>query len=382
MNIEYAETTAEMPKGLVFIPYSSKQKVYEISCALFDNCNLCCTFCFSKRKDNIVDKEHILSMPHEIMAEAIKDIKRFGITTLNIRSWGGELFFDALNDDVFQTYKDYVEEYKKICKEMCPDVELKFHWLSNGVWTKWERVKDLLDSTNSTLSFSYDPVGRFKNEDQIIQLFENIERFKKYHNSISITLTKTNIQKFIEGDKWLDSLDRDYYNIDANYYWANRDYKTNSPTDEDLFQFFKTGIDKQWFNIDLINGIIANTLNKLPTRYCNCLFTAQYNLGKYTKDCVARTSILDPHKFYGKYADDVNEDNVTAIKNSLMIQKRKCLLCDKYAYCPLGCMGAMLLDEYKVDNICPYKRIIEYIEVNKDKIEKQFIEWRERKWKK
>ena len=381
MSGDFAETNVIMPKGLPFIPYSASQKVYEISCALFDNCNLSCSFCFSKRKDNKIDREHILNMPSEIMKEAINDIKRFNIKTLNIRSWGGELFFDALKDDVFKTYRDYVNEYKKICSELCPNVELKFHWLSNGIWTKWERIKSLLDDTESTLSFSYDPVGRFTSEKQIELLFENIERFKKYHNSVSVTLTKTNLNKFIDGDRWLESLDKDYYNIDANYYWANRDYKTNTPNDDDLYRFFIYGIDNQWFNIDLIRGIVENGLDKLSQRYCNCLFTAQYNLGKYTKDCVARTSILDPHKFYGKYTEEVNEENVTAIKNSLMLQKRKCLLCDKFSYCPLGCMGAMLLDEYKVNIDCPYKKVLEYIEENKDRIRNQFENWRKRSGK-
>lgn len=381
MSGNFAETNVKMPDGLPFIPYSMNQHIYEISCALFDNCNLNCTFCFSKRKDNKVDRNHILNMPHEIMNEAIKDIKRFNIKVLNIRSWGGELFFDALKDDVFQTYRDYINEYKKLCKELCPNVELKFHWLSNGVWTKWERVKQLLDDTQSTLSFSYDPIGRFTSEKQIELLFENIERFKQYHNSISVTLTKETINHFMQGDKWLSKLDKNYFNIDANYYWANRDYKTNTPNDNDLYNFFIYCIENKWFNIDLIKGIIENCIEKVPQRYCNCLFTAQYNLGRYTKDCVARTSILDPHKFYGKYTEEVNEDNVTAIKNSLMLQKRKCLLCDKFSYCPLGCMGAMLLDEYKVDSNCPYKRIIEYIESNMDVIKQNFNEWREKSGK-
>ena len=51
MSGNFAETNVKMPDGLPFIPYSMNQKAYEISCALFDNCNLHCTFCFSKRKD-------------------------------------------------------------------------------------------------------------------------------------------------------------------------------------------------------------------------------------------------------------------------------------------------------------------------------------------
>lgn len=376
----YAELNAPMPKGMQFLPYSRKSKVYEISVALFDNCNLCCSFCFSKRKDNKIDRERILSMPYELMKHVLVDIKKYGIEILNVRSWGGELFADFIDDSVFSVYKEYVDTYRKICQEQCPNVKLQFHWLSNGVWTKWERVKDLLDYSNATLSFSYDPNGRFSNEKQIEQLFENIHKFDAYHNTISITLTKDNINSYINGDKWFESLGNDY-KVDANYYWANRDWEKHIPTDEDLYRFFMWGLENKKYNIDIIELIAKSGVNVGAERYCNCLFTAQYNHGVYTKDCVKRTSILDPKRFYGDVADQVNEDNCTAIKNNILLNKRKCLLCSYYGKCSLGCMGSMIFDGYKMSKECPYLRVMKYIEQDKEKFLKEINEWKDKEKK-
>ena len=44
----------------------------------------------------------------------------------------------------------------------------------------------------------------------------------------------------------------------------------------------------------------------------------------------------------------------------------------------MGCMGAMLFNKYIVDDVCPYRRIFEYVQQNKDQLEPVFDEWEKR----
>lgn len=68
--------------------------------------------------------------------------------------------------------------------------------MTNGVWTKWERVKELLDYSNGVLGFSYDPDGRFLIEAHKEQMINNVLRFNEmgFTTNLSITLTKKTIE--------------------------------------------------------------------------------------------------------------------------------------------------------------------------------------------
>lgn len=102
------------------------------------------------------------------------------------RIWGGELFSDDIDDELFLQYQKLVEKLNDIGNRLNVKTEICF--TSNLVFTKRRRVQDLLDSTNAILATSYDPLYRFKNDEQLNLWKENARFFKL--SSVSITLTK------------------------------------------------------------------------------------------------------------------------------------------------------------------------------------------------
>ena len=370
----------DMPNELPKIPFYLDPDSYEISCALFEACNLKCKFCFEGHRNNRIDYDYIRAIPDNVMKAVRSDFQKYkNIKDVNVRLWGGELFFDALPDSLFDLYKELVDKFNKTFKEEFPNVELKFSWLTNGVFTKWERVKDILDYSHGTIGFSYDPSGRFSTERQKQLMIENVQRFHelKCFNCLSITLTKQTIQEYISGKS--DLLDK--LNLgeryDINFYTANPNWETLLPDDEDLFQFFKWGLDNNLWYINVISGLVDTKLydgiNKVQ-HYCDCKTCVQYSNGSPTVDCVKRASILPREMFYGKYTDCITEENVSDIKLSMGMMKRGCLECEFYDRCQMPCWVSVIFEGFK-PTYCPYKKAYEYLDEHPEIIER-YKQWK------
>lgn len=128
-----------------------------------------------------MDIPALYEVPQHIFQNLKEDLEKYSsIKDINLRFWGGELFYDALSDEVFDAYKFIVDECRKLINKEYPDINLRFSWLTNGVWTKWERVKELLDYSNGVLGFSYDPDGRFLIEAHKEQMINNVLRFNEW----------------------------------------------------------------------------------------------------------------------------------------------------------------------------------------------------------
>ena len=112
--------------------------------------------------------------------------------------WGGEVFFDGVPDRVFAAYYQIIDQITNDFETQHPNIKLHFHWLSNGVFTKRDRVEQLLQTYHdiSTIGFSYDPVNRFSSELQRNSMIDNALYFKKlgFCDTVSITFTKPNIE--------------------------------------------------------------------------------------------------------------------------------------------------------------------------------------------
>lgn len=149
------------PDDLCHLQFYADEEEYEMSISLFDRCNLNCCFCFEKHNGTI-DIKYIEDLPY-LLAEKFKTVieEYKNIKVLNLRIWGGELFFDALDDSIFQLYFDFVDKTCMLFESQFSSVKLKYSWLSNGVFTRYDRVEKLLNHSNGVISFSYDPVDRF-----------------------------------------------------------------------------------------------------------------------------------------------------------------------------------------------------------------------------
>jgi hypothetical protein len=366
-----------MPKSLPKINFYKNPGYFEIAAPIFELCNLNCSFCFEEHKDKSIDIERIMAMPEELVAGIKDDIVEYGVDTILLRLWGGELFFDALPDSLFDVYVEFYDKFVELVNKELPHCKVEVTWLSNGVFTKYERVERLLERTNGKIAFSYDPVDRFVNDEQKEQWLNTLNHFKDQVQYISITLTKNTINAYIKNDAVFNRIPGDI-TVDINYYTANPGWEKHVPSDEDIFNFFKWCIDNKHFNVLAVSNLLKCCVKELKpfvVRYCDCKYAKQYHNGECIKDCSKRASSLPSESFYGEHHSVVVEDNCTEIKNSLGLLKRGCLTCEHYEYCPMMCWVAIIFKGSQITK-CPLSEVYKYVKENSDLIN-TYLEWSE-----
>lgn len=357
LNIEHIK----FPDGLNKIPFYLNKTSFEIAISLFEKCNLKCKFCFEEHKNTKIDLDYIHSIPKIVFDKFIIESKRYDIINLiNIKVWGGELFMDILEDSMFDEYKKLVDELNFLFKTYNKDIKLVFSWLSNGVFSKRERVIDLLEYSNGSISFSYDPSGRFSNDTQRVAMIDNFYYFKHLNklNCVSITLTKKTVAEYISGNTDIEKFRGCFFDI--NFYTANTGWEELLLDDDDIFNFFKWAVDNNFTDIGIIKDCIDTAHGLKVPHYCDCKSNMQFSKGICTMDCAKRASVLPIENFYGKNSTYITEDNCNDIKVSLGINKKNCMLCEYYNTCQMPCWITVIFKGYKPTN-CPYKRIYNYI---------------------
>lgn len=359
------------------IPFYKKLNKYEISCVLFDRCNLKCKFCFEEgMRDNSIDLDYIKSIPDVLFENFQKEVKahQLSISFVNIMFWGGELFFDGLKDDVFECYY-YLIDTLMDRFSVYPTIQLQFSWLSNGVFTKRDRVEKLMQyHPNCVLGFSYDPVHRFSSKKQKTIMLDNASYFvsKGICDKISITLTKPNIKAFLNDNSDLVFFKDLGVDVDVNYYIANPNWTYYQPDDELIYHFYKMCIDNRLFNVVTLEKCFWVFLNTRVDKHCDCNQCSQITKGLWSTDCAKRSSCLPKDLFYGKLTCCIDESNSNEVKATLGIQKRGCLLCKYYKRCQMPCWISVIFQHYQTTQ-CPYYRITQLIE-NDPNLLKQYIE--------
>lgn len=351
-----------MPDGLPKIDFYKKPQYFEIAVPLFERCNLNCSFCFETHKDSSIDYGKILAMPKKIIDQTKEMIEKSEADWVLLRLWGGELFFDALPDEIFQVYRQFISLFQNEVKTRLPGRQINITFLSNGVFTKYQRVENLLKDTHSKIAFSYDAEGRFRNRKQKEIWLQTLKHFESQTRYISVTLTKQNISALINGDEFFKQIP-ETISVDINYYTANPNWKLHMPSDEDIFNFYRWCVDHKKYNVRVMDNIFRYLIpseRKYVERYCDCKQAIQFQDGKCIRDCARRASSLIREMFYGSYADKTDENNVTEVKNTLGLQKRGCFMCENYEYCTMPCWVALLFSGYKTSK-CPLKRIYDYI---------------------
>lgn len=369
-------SNVNMPKGLPKIDFYKKPSYFEVAVPLFERCNLHCSFCFEKHINNDIDYDKILAMPKLVISQIKQQVLDCETNQILLRLWGGEVFFDELPDEIFDIYREFIRLFKAEVDRELPGKGIDITYLSNGVFTKYDRVEKLLKDTNGMIAFSYDPKDRFNTREQKETWLKTLRHFQSITKYISITLTKQSISAYIAGDEFFEQIPSNI-SVDINYYTANPNWKKHMPTDEDIFSFYKWCVDNQKFNVRVMDNIYRYLIpseKKYVERYCDCKQAVQFQEGKCIRDCASRASSLERQMFYGAYADEINESNVTEAKNTLGLQKRGCFACEHFEHCTMPCWVAIMFEGYKTTN-CPLKMIYKYIP--KESIE-AFIEWKGR----
>lgn len=345
---------------------------FGFDCLLFEKCNLNCDFCLESHNNTNIDYEWIHKLPYMLL-ERYKQENR-NDKKITFRYWGGELFFDALPDSLFEEYKNLVKNINELFLNEYPNIILGHSWVSNGVYNNIDRVINLLKDTNSKISISYDPVGRYKTKEQENLAMKNAKIFNDNGLLLefSITLTKLNIDAYIQEKSCLKEL-QFCKKFDINYYIPNIHWQTLLPSDDDLFNFFKWVVDEKLFSIIDVSRVLKSIIYQIDDieKICNCEHHISACKDCLTYNCVKSSTVFPNEDFYGNI--EINENNVAKIKKQLGLMKRGCMFCSYANKCPKGCHTSILYKHYK-PTICPYKRLYDYIKENPNILE-DYKEW-------
>lgn len=363
--------------NIPFIPFYVDPYKYEISCVLFEACNLHCKFCFEEKSNIKIDPDYILSIPDRCLEEYKRaSLPYKNIHELRLMFWGGEVFFDELPNSMFDTYKQMVDKFNILFKQEYPDLNLVFTWMSNGVNTKWDRIEDLLRYCNGKIGFSYDPMDRFETQEQEDMMIASANHFNELGLcfAISITLTKPCIDKFISGQTKLKYFNDQNINIDVNYYIPNPEWKSLIANDDDLYNFFKYAIDNKLYNIKIVEKFYQLNYNTIIQKQCDCKQCSQLTFGKWTTNCAKRSSVLPEEDFFGDsmpYVTDENTNDIAAIRGML---KRGCLQCEYFNRCQMLCWTSFNFKGF-IPTVCPLYKAYKYIASNPI-IQEEYDKWK------
>ena len=329
-----------------FYRKNNDQDVLEVCLVLFTKCNLNCPFCFQNRSS--IDAQYIKEIPQNLDIAYSKLSKKYN--KILYRIWGGELFADNIDDSIFILYKQLVDKLNEIGKKHGFETQVCFS--TNLVFNNVNRVKELIKTTNAIVATSYDPKYRFHNDEQIAIWQKNAEIFKPC--AVSITLTKQNINAFIEESEHFERISK--YPVNIEYYIFNKLHEKFKPSEDDLFKFFKYCIDNNIHCIAEVEAVKSSLDNPIG-RYCNCNNSCLYLNGSLTFNCLKRSSNLSQLEFFDVIPA---EDDYTEIQLREALNRKNCMLCKNFSFCRMYCMASVL--HKSVDNSqCGMFKVYEYL---------------------
>ena len=167
----------------------------EIEIHFFEYCNLACAFC-GQDHDSKVGMDLVLNKVDPV----IEFIRESEMTSFIINMMGGELFNDLVPDTLFTDYVEFARRVDVAAK--ASGKQCTFNWVTNLVFTKYQRVIELLATLSvygisSNISTSYDFAGRPLNQARKGLFHQNLERFGNKIYTIGFVLTKQAIKRII-----------------------------------------------------------------------------------------------------------------------------------------------------------------------------------------
>ncbi len=343
---------------------------------LHTHCNLRCKFCFETksggiRENNKINVDYIRKLPRDIFDTIFPTMQKFNIIYFNMNIMGGELFSDDIPDEIFDEYYNFAKVLVNIFDEK--GIQVKFTIISNGIYQKYERILQFINTIGARIILSYDPIDRFSC-DQQKQIWKNtFDYFKNKHHIrvlISTLLTRRTMYEYQHNDRMLLDTDRSIF-VDTNIYVPRLDYHEYLPSDDDLFNFYQWCIDHELFNLSDINNIIAHK------HICNqeWFFVFEEAKEPSLSDCL-EGAVIPKDEYYGEYWNKINGHEVECLKykQPIGILKRGCYSCEYFNTCSEMCWTQILFQHYPLGE-CPIKRIYEYISQNQSVIE-NFNQWR------
>lgn len=332
--LEYFDMIAEQILNI----HEKRPDTGEIIVGLFEWCDLSCLFCNQDHNstqgiDTIVDKIEQVKL-------SIDTLLKKGKKNFSIHIMGGELFSDKLDDKVFEDYEQLTNKIRVYCLEKNIPVNISF--VTNFIWNKKQRVKNFLDKTGVEVMSSYDPSGRFN--PRTFKIFKkNIEEFKNYVTTVSVVITKPNIEKFMKNQIPFFEYLYNNFNIFFDYYGPEKNQKLLMPKDVEVRDFMKYMVDK-WPKVSPIKDFFSNTKNKMA-----CMDTFTIMPSGQWGGC-------------GQYEKIQKIIPIKMITEQKWIDNYNCFECNHFQRCSLGCFMSNHVNGMRTQKECWLKEVYDYID--------------------
>ncbi len=326
----------------------------ELIVVLFEFCNLSCQFCAQDHSsiigmNTVKDKAKLISKNLEMLKER-------GKTSVSVNIMGGELFSDQIDDEIFNDYVKLVNDTKIFAKSI--DLPISINFATNLIWSKRERVLKLLKETDTLLSASYDPAGRFN--PNTLQIFvDNCKFFKDHIVQVGVVMTKPNIERFIKKNApEFDFLYENFTIIFDHYTHSERNSGRNNldyllPEDQTLRDFYKFMVDHY------------------PKAYP---FIETFNKNSQNMGCM-RTVYIFPDDTWGpcgSYEGITKKNTLQTIKILDSIERKietswyseyDCMSCEHMQRCSFSCfLNNHFYSKQRTQEICWLKEVYDYVD--------------------
>lgn len=365
-----------------------KRDVLEIETTLFTACNLRCSFCF----ENIygvrdMDIDYIKSLPDKVEKFCIPVLKsRPNCNRLRHTIWGGELFYDAIPDSMFELYDWLITEIDKRIRKIKPNIWYETIYISNGVYTKRERVWELMKKHHSKISLSYDPIERFSTPEQKEIWYQTYLYFNERLPEVTVTLamSKRNMETYMKGDEYFEKIQW-LGKFDANLYEpCNGANDSNLPSNNDYLNFFIWCLKTKHYS--LIDG--GHNLNlfkgERKKREDFCIACVPMRFSKWIEDtfhvecastCVEITPSLPPEIVQGGCDYLVKTDMPIDLCPMVLLSgfDRGCYGCDCFYRCEL--MPCPFIERDRTVKDCFNRMFYHYADAHPE-LMKGYWEWR------
>ena len=320
----------------------------EIIVTLFELCNLNCLFC-NQDHDSILGVDTVIDKVEQIKQAIAELQKNKNKKSFSVNIMGGEIFDDRLDDSVFDDYRLLVKLIKEYASDQSINIDVRF--VTNFVWTKHNRVRELVKDTDCWIGTSYDPAGRFNKE--TFEIFQtNVTGFTDRINSINVIMTKQNIDRFMKNQVPFFDYLYTHFDVYFDHYTPERNVNVLLPTDVELRDF----------NIHILDN------------WPNCYPFKNYKLKQKNNMTCMDTYTIMPNGSFGRCDILLTSSlpkNVIPIKIVPMTKQAleekwfsdyNCLECHHFERCALGCFLSNHIKDARTQTECWLKEVYDYID--------------------
>jgi radical SAM protein with 4Fe4S-binding SPASM domain len=311
----------------------------EVLLILFERCNLTCSFCHQDHQSTL-GMEDIYRKADDLIASYD------GSSDWVVNLTGGELFMDEHPDHVFGQYLMLVRRIKAAVPTA------KFCFITNFVFTRVAWVERLLrmlryDKIEVTLGTSYDPCGRFNAENKET-FFRNLQYFKEDVQTISMVLTRQNINWFLKGstDEVFDYI-YDTHGIYFDQYTPGDGYRQHQPTDRELADLY-IEINRRYPKVEPLRSWREQSVNVSTCR--STVVVTPTSQVTTCRSLVGSNAVLD----------EAQGELIKLKAEETFLERYNCLECEHYQRCGLRCFLHSEFLEPSQDE-CHFKRMFDQI---------------------